>query len=286
MKYRVENNLHLFEFHDAAVSHVMLTSDTLTMTVSALNIHKHTSHNPSDYDMCIESAVVTLHGLHVLDYSPQDSACKSFTDEIKNGFRFYYFSKEEGTEQPVYTLEGCGTTLFFSAQISFSSVTVEWDTYTSKAWYELVHTYKHDLCLNTAGTEIVVPLTIYYHEECAANKAFVTVALEVSGRTFGGQGVHAEQAFADLAKQLPAQTYIKCCLTCRHGNFCPIGDQENELFCTQDAIITQKSDLYFYTEDEAERAKRSRKLAAVCTDYCAQSADFYTYNDYLDYLRK
>jgi hypothetical protein len=93
-------------------------------------------------------------------------------------------------------------------------------------------------------------------------------------------------AFADLQRKLPEGVFLKCCLTCRHGNLCPVGNDVNEVFCTKDVLITQKSDLFFYTEDEVERAKRSKQYCGLCEDYQPQSEDFYTYNDYLCFLQK
>ena len=65
---------------------------------------------------------------------------------------------------------------------------------------------------------------------------------------------------------------------------CPVGNQPNEVFCTRDVRITQKSDLFFYTEDYAEREKRSKKYTDICENYQSQSEDYYTYNSYLYYL--
>lgn len=87
--------------------------------------------------------------------------------------------------------------------------------------------------------------------------------------------------FANLQKQLPDNAVIKCCLTCRHGNLCPVGNAPNEVFCTKDVIINEKSDLFFYTEDYHERDTRSRRYCFICSDFKLQSDDFYTYNDYL-----
>ena len=94
-----------------------------------------------------------------------------------------------------------------------------------------------------------------------------------------------EDAFADLQNKLPDNVKIQCCMTCRHGNMCPVGNKPGELFCTKDVVITQKSDLYFYTEDEVECAKRSRHCADFCENYQEQSNDCYTYNDYLFHFK-
>lgn len=70
----------------------------------------------------------------------------------------------------------------------------------------------------------------------------------------------------------------------KHGNLCPVGNDINELFCTKDVLITQKGDLYFYTEDDAERTKRSRQYCNLYEAYEPQTDEFYTYNDYLFFL--
>ena len=75
-------------------------------------------------------------------------------------------------------------------------------------------------------------------------------------------------------------------MTCRHGNFCPVGNCFGELFCTKDVTIREKSDLFFYTEDYTERDNRSRGYTDICEDYKEQTADHFTYSDYLYHLGK
>jgi len=40
-----------------------------------------------------------------------------------------------------------------------------------------------------------------------------------------------ESAVIDLQKQLPKNIKIECCQSCKHGNFCPYGNADNEIFC-------------------------------------------------------
>ena len=42
MKYRIENQLELFEFHDALFSPVSLDREKLIISAEYLNIHKNT----------------------------------------------------------------------------------------------------------------------------------------------------------------------------------------------------------------------------------------------------
>ena len=60
MKYNVENQLDLFEFHDSEFSLISFDNDKLIVSVKYLNIHKNSLPNPSDYDMEIENAIITF----------------------------------------------------------------------------------------------------------------------------------------------------------------------------------------------------------------------------------
>ncbi|MBR6668407.1 MAG: hypothetical protein IKL25_08625 [Clostridia bacterium] len=108
-----------------------------------------------------------------------------------------------------------------------------------------------------------------------------TVTVVLDGVTCVGHGDDTEYALYDLAKHLPQGCRLRCCLSCRHGHFCPVGDADNELFCVTDFEPKEKSDLYHVTEDAAERAKRSRSLFCICERYQLQSPEYYTYSEYL-----
>ena len=93
-------------------------------------------------------------------------------------------------------------------------------------------------------------------------------------------------AFADLEIKLPNDVKIACCMTCRHGNMCPYGDVENQLFCTKDLEINSKWDmcnLFNQTNPFEERLVSSLDF---CEDFVYQSEEYYTYNDYQYELRK
>ncbi len=93
--------------------------------------------------------------------------------------------------------------------------------------------------------------------------------IELTGNT--------ESIFVELSKTLNEKYKIHSCYTCRFGNFCPTGDKDNEIFCVNDFEPKCKADLYFVTEDSAERKKRSRTLFDICEDYQPCSDDYYTY---------
>lgn len=86
-----------------------------------------------------------------------------------------------------------------------------------------------------------------------------------------------ESFFMKFFEKFGGKYEIHSCFTCRHGNFCPIGDCDNEIFCVKDFEPKGKSDLYFVTEDSAERQKRSRTLFDVCEDFKPCCDDYYTY---------
>lgn len=126
--------------------------------------------------------------------------------------------------------------------------------------------------------EVTVKYTNKYTEEY---DSLVSVATEIDGKWICAVGNQTEETLIMLAKSLPEGYEIISCLTCRHGNFCPVGDGDNEIFCITDFEPKQKSDLFFVTEDLKERKKRIRSLFDYCKEYKAQSDDYYTYNDYL-----
>ena len=94
-----------------------------------------------------------------------------------------------------------------------------------------------------------------------------------------------DDAFSDLQNKLPKNVQIKCCVACCHGNQCPVGNAPNEVFCTNDVQISSKSDCFYYTEDEFEREKRSRRYWDFCDDFCPQNESEYTYSTYFYFLK-
>ncbi len=312
MKFCVENDLSLFEFHDSEFSFVSFDGKNLVVSASMVNIHKDTSQNPSDYDMEIASAQITFKNFHSATYEPgrtwktgedgksypvgprvvfsgQDGINR-ILEELRNEITVYHFEKEDRG----YSIGGCGIEPYFTIEFDFDSVFVCWDEYKKKAWYELHRQYRYNSKLRTPKGEETVQLHIVCHEEAMYYQGvrieppIVNIGCKYNGNQYWGHGKNSLwlDAFADLQRQLPEGVLLKCCLTCRHGNLCPVGNYTNEVFCTKDVLITQKSDLYFYTEDDREREKRSRQYCSSCDDYQPQTDDFYTYNDYLHYLEK
>lgn len=140
--------------------------------------------------------------------------------------------------------------------------------------------------LETPNGDVKADINIEYIIDDEISK--VNIKLIYNGVEYlaSGEDYLCMDAFAQLQNELPNGVRFKCCLVCKHGNFCPVGNLENELFCTKDVIILKKSDLWLYTEDDKERKKRLRKYNDVCDDFDFQSEDFYTYNDWLCFLNK
>lgn len=311
MKYCVENQLDLFEFHDSVFSFVSFNGEELIISVKYLNIHKDIEQNPSAYDMEIECAKITFRGFRSPSYEPgrkwmigtdgesypvgpqivyygQEAESK-ILEELQNQIAVYNFDKKDDTR---YYIDGCGLELFFTMEFCFGSVVVEWDEYRRKAWYELHRQYRSNLTLTTPKGDEQVEIIVGCHDEDVCLKGVlekpptVNVGLKYADKEWWGHGKDYlwVGAFADLQKQMPDGVSLKCCLTCRHGNMCPVGNSPGELFCTKDVTLTQKSDLFFYTENDSERKKRSRKYCHVCEEYQPQIKEYYTYNDFLYYF--
>ena len=114
----------------------------------------------------------------------------------------------------------------------------------------------------------------------------VTLSTTIQGKNCFYQAETTEEALILLAKNLPQKWYIKSCISCRHGNFCPIGNFDNEIFCVKDFEPKAHCDLWHVTEDDGERKSRSRTLFECCEDYKQQTQDYFTYSDYYIEINK
>ena len=80
----------------------------------------------------------------------------------------------------------------------------------------------------------------------------VTLSTTIQGKNCFYQTETTEEALILLAKNLPQKWYIKSCISCRYGHFCPVGNYDNELFCVTDFEPKASSDLWHVTEDDGE----------------------------------
>ena len=290
MKY-ISENIDDFEFHDALAYYKSYEDNNLAITVQRLNIHEDAAENDYDVDMEIAYAEMTLKNIRVLSYTDADAirlegkqASEKFMEQIQQGIGVLSFGIEN---DGIYYFEGSGTELYFIAYCSVENIFIKWDEYKKKAWYELIKRYERDICLSINGGEVIVKADILWNEEVAGEEhVSINIAYENKKYYGWGKDYYWTDAFADLQNNLPENVQIKSCITCRHGNFCPVGNHLDELFCTKDIEIEEIRDLWFYTEDEVEREKRSRKYTCFCDAYSAQTDDYFTYNDFKFYMNE
>ena len=84
-----------------------------------------------------------------------------------------------------------------------------------------------------------------------------------------------------LQNTLPENVKIICCQSCIHGNFCAVGNYDDEIFCLSDIEVKTIDDMLQPTEDHEERSKRSRTLLYVCDMYQEITDDKFSYNDWM-----
>lgn len=315
MRYRAENDLGLFEFHDAELSFLSFDKNELVLSAKHLNIHKNAARNPYDFDMEIDFARILFTQFEVASYRPmrayqEDDDGKLYTDEpeiiyngkeaekhflneLKNSITIYCIDIRKQGNKNLIELSTCAQTCFF-AVFTFEEVVVEWNEYCKKAWYELNNEYFHKGYLITPGGEEETEIHIVHHLEdtCYRGKSengpSVSVGVKYLGEWLWGQGKDHlwADAFADVKKKLPDGIILKCCMTCRYGNMCPYGNEPGMLFCTKDLVINSKEELCNLFDDPVSYSIDVKAAADNCDKYAPQTRDHYTYNDYFYYLDK
>lgn len=308
MKYCSTDRLQDFAFHDSALSRILWDDNRFIISVKHLKVRRDAAPNKMNTDVEIDEARITFYGLQINEFE-QDrgkdgqidtdepsviykgrKACSMFENEFSHTIVVTKMTADNG----VYELRAIGVGPYFSVRFSFFSVDVEWEDERSPVWYELYKRHHKTLTIATPAGDISTGVTIVCHEENVyyygvgeEERPSVSVGINYGGADIWGYGKDYlwVDAFADLQKKLPVGVNIKCCLTCRYGNMCPAGNWPGEIFCTKEVEITQKSDLFFYTVDDAEREKRIHECTDICDKYCKQSDEYYTYNDYLHDLK-
>lgn len=317
MKYRVENKLDLFEFHDADFFLISFDKNKLIISAKHVNIHKSASENPHDCDMEIDIAKFFFANFEVVSFEPMRAyqvddegnwytndpqiiyngkdAEKHFLNEIKKGITINCIDICQKENKTYIELSTCAQACFF-ATITFDEVVIEWDEYLKKAWYELHKQYIYKGYLITPTGEEETEIHIIHHEEDTYYQGklekgpTVSVGVKYKEEQLWGRGkeYNWEDAFADVQKRLPDGVLLKCCMTCRHGNMCPYGNKPGELFCTKDLTINSKEDMcnLFDNNETYGTFERAKSVADSCDKYSPQSNDCYTYNSYLYFLNK
>ena len=128
-----------------------------------------------------------------------------------------------------------------------------------------------------------VPIQISYVDSKEAIYPASEINLIYKNVSYQGKGTDLlwTDTFADLQVKLPQDVTLACCMTCKHGNMCPFGSEENLLFCTKDVIIRNKSDVCDLFINDDAFGKREVVACGFCDNYVHQTDDFSTYNDYL-----
>lgn len=261
MNYCVKNDLSLFDFHDADLSFVSYDGTDLCISAKHMNIHKHTPQNPADFNQEIDTAQITFHDLSGIAYDP-GRIWKTGEDGISRPVGpVIIYSGEEAMDKLLDDLQVRVSLSFLECENSFdisfggfsdiepwlgidfhcSCITVCWENYKKKAWYELHKQFQYNAMLKTPDGSKEVTLVVTCSEEPVyiqgklVEAPFVSVDCTLNGAHYFGYGKDSLwiDAFADLQNQLPAGCFLKCCLTCRHGNLCPTGNNANEVFCTK-----------------------------------------------------
>lgn len=135
-----------------------------------------------------------------------------------------------------------------------------------------------------SSNTIKVPMDITITEEDIIK---INISLKYNGVEYIGVGIEWlwEDAFADLQGKLPRDVKLLCCMTCRHGNMCPFGNEPRELYCTKNIKVNNKNQLAELFNENKINQDNKVYCDYYCNDYEKQDTNNYTYNDYLYYLK-
>ena len=140
------------------------------------------------------------------------------------------------------------------------------------------------ISLFSSTSKVSVPIQIRYTDDSVE----ITVSYNDIEYCAKGKDHLWVDAFADLQAKLPSNTQLACCMTCRHGNMCPYGNKENQLYCTKDVLLNSKDDVIELMDYKGHDSFFERAVSSIycCDDFIYQSNDCFTYNDYLYHLQK
>lgn len=315
-QYFSVNHPEIFEFHDSRFELDCMDEKEIAVYVHGLNIFKDAEQNPKGYDLEIKLAHIRFYGISEFTYDPGrtwktdengnsipigqeviyhgEEAFKRFRNDLQVGAEIFSHTIVDGD---YYELYGLGSEPFFLVRFKASRIVIRWDDYLGPAWYELRKQFNRKLTLNTPNGEMCTDahFIINYDSDELYNAddkndvdwKDISIGIEYKDKKYWGRGTDCsgQDAFADLQKQLPDGVFLKCCLSCRHGNQSPFSNAFDSLYCMKDRIITEKSDLCHYTTDVGEVNKRGRCYTDICEDWAEQRDDMFVYSDYPNYLR-
>lgn len=87
--------------------------------------------------------------------------------------------------------------------------------------------------LATPNGDIETDICINYSKDKEDEIYINTVKINYGGKELcatANEDYLGVDTFADLQRRLPKEIKLKCCLTCKHGNMCPVGNLYNEIF--------------------------------------------------------
>ncbi len=145
-----------------------------------------------------------------------------------------------------------------------------------------------DIPLLTPSGKVLVPIQIIYDDKEVIDNPTSEIILHYNENEYKGLGEDFlwTDTLADLEIKLPEGVTLACCMTCQHGNMCPYGNIENQLFCTKDIHINSKEDVCNLFDQTNPFEERPVASLDFCEDYVHQDNGHYTYNDYLYQLNK
>lgn len=145
--------------------------------------------------------------------------------------------------------------------------------------------YSEKINLLVTEREIEVPIYVEA-KECEFNNE-ITAKIKYSDNEYIGKGTSIDwtDAFANLQKTLPDNVKLKCCLTCKHGTLCPYGDIPNYVLCSQSQRIDSKDDVIEWL-DRVDVEKMKRTAFQNCSRFEFVDENYYTYNDFVYFLKK
>jgi len=89
----------------------------------------------------------------------------------------------------------------------------------------------------------------------------------------------------DIMENTPFQKNlnIACCSTCKHGNYCPLGDNDGEIFCLINYTPKDRNDVVdiYIKYSSGEISLPIYPLLHKCEQYEVMNDEYYTYNDWL-----
>lgn len=135
-------------------------------------------------------------------------------------------------------------------------------------------------------TRILIPVKMVYEQVNKDEIANIHYEVNIGNhRLIADSSDVTEFAVKNLRKVLvPLYISIACCQSCRHGNFNPYGDIDNEIFCLKDFKPSDRGEvcqIFSDSRNSGLHRVRCRKLLDFCTDYKPMSHDeYYTYNDW------